>query len=58
MLLILENMSNGFQACYTFLQNKHIKIQKEWLEACIEWIIEENGVCIVFYKTINKMAEG
>ena len=51
-------MSNGFQACYTFLQNKHIKIQKEWLEACIEWIIEENGVCIVFYKTINKMAEG
>lgn len=37
-------MSNGFQACYIFLQNKHIRIQKEWLEACIEWIIEENGV--------------
>ena len=38
-------MSDGFQACYRYLQKKHIRVQNEWLEACIEWIIEENGVC-------------
>ncbi|XP_066926996.1 recQ-mediated genome instability protein 1-like [Clytia hemisphaerica] len=36
-------MNARYQACLTLLQRKHIKAQKDWLEACIEWILEENG---------------
>lgn len=37
-------MGENFKACWEFLQRKFIKIQEEWLQACIEWVLEENNV--------------
>jgi len=37
-------MHKHFAVCLSFLEKKFIKIQHEWLDACIEWIIEENKV--------------
>lgn len=37
-------MESSILACSQFLKSKSIKAQKDWLEACIEWLTEENNV--------------
>ncbi|XP_057307565.1 recQ-mediated genome instability protein 1-like [Hydractinia symbiolongicarpus] len=36
-------MESSILACSHFLKSKSIKAQKDWLEACIEWLTEENN---------------
>ena len=37
-------MEKSVGLCMNFLNAQSIKVQREWCEACLEWIMEENNV--------------
>ena len=42
-------MDAAVSSCQRYLERKSLKFLQEWLEACVEWIAEENNVSAFYF---------
>ena len=42
-------MDAAVSCCQRYLERKSLKFLQEWLEACVEWITEENNVSAFYF---------